>query len=78
MVPQSQTPPLSITALNNFSAAEAADLLLKCNGSKAWVEEMMRARPFEDPDALFAAAEKVWHQLPHADVLEGFNRHPRC
>lgn len=77
MVPQSQTPPLSITALNNFPAEEAADLLLKCNGSAAWVAEMMRARPFRDADALFAAAEQVWHKLPRADVLEGFNHHPR-
>lgn len=77
MVPQSQTPPLSITAINNLPAEEAADLLLKCNGSKAWVAEMMHARPFKDPDALFAAAEQVWQKLPRADVLEGFNHHPR-
>lgn len=77
MVPQSRTPPLSVAALNNLPPDQAGDLLLKCNGSKAWVAAMMTHRPFKDVEALFAFAEQIWNRLPRADILEGFNHHPR-
>lgn len=77
MVQQSPPPSLSVATFNNLPADQAADLLLKCNGSRAWVAAMMTNRPFKDVDALFASAEQAWNRLQRSDKIEGFNHHPR-
>jgi 2-oxo-4-hydroxy-4-carboxy-5-ureidoimidazoline decarboxylase len=38
---------------------------------------MLKAHPFADDAALFAAAARVWAALDRADYLEAFSHHPR-
>lgn len=56
-------------------AAGAA--LLACCGSTRWVEQMLAARPFDDPDDLQQVAGRIWDGLAPPDWLEAFAAHPR-
>ncbi len=57
------------------SAARAA--LLRCCGSRAWVDAMMQHRPFRTDASLLNAADQSWNALARADWLEAFAAHPR-
>lgn len=59
-------------------APEAARrALATCCGSRAWVEGMLRRRPFGDDAALREAAAAVWRGLEPGDQREAFAAHPR-
>jgi OHCU decarboxylase len=63
-----------------FNAADPLEVrgaLLRCCGSKRWVEKLEPHRPFQDFDALQAAAEAEWWTLKPADWLEAFSAHPK-
>jgi 2-oxo-4-hydroxy-4-carboxy-5-ureidoimidazoline decarboxylase len=62
--------------LNSLPAAEAEQALHRCCGSKRWVSEMLRERPFGSRAALQAAADSIWARLDRADYLEAFAQHP--
>ena len=51
--------------------------LIGCCASGRWADAMLRARPFADDAALFAAAEREWFALDPADWDEAFAAHPR-
>jgi 2-oxo-4-hydroxy-4-carboxy-5-ureidoimidazoline decarboxylase len=68
---------MRVDALNHLPEAEAREGLLRCCGSRAWAQGMLRARPFADERALLEAAERVWRELGRADWLEAFAHHPR-
>ena len=57
------------------SAAGAA--LLACCGSTRWVEQMLEARPFADPEQMQTVAAEIWDGLAPQDWLEAFAAHPR-
>ena len=59
------------------SGDEARQLLRTCCGSTAWVERMLRRRPFGNTDRLLAIAREVWFDLTWTDWLEAFSHHPR-
>ena len=63
--------------LDSASAEEGRRLLTTCCGSSAWVERMLRRRPFGSADALVIAAREAWHDLTHTDWLEAFSHHPK-
>lgn len=63
--------------LNALAEADARAALLRCCGSRCWVEQMLGGRPFADDSGLFAAAERVWWSLGTNDCLEAFAAHPR-
>lgn len=63
--------------LNDLPELEARTALARCCGSGAWVEAMMRHRPFGSDDTLFDLAEKTWRDLSRDDWLEAFSAHPR-
>jgi allantoicase len=63
--------------LNVLPQSAAASRLLACCGSNAWARKVSEARPFREPDELFAAAEKAFDQLDRDDWLEAFAAHPR-
>lgn len=67
----------NVRALNAWSPAEAEAALLRCCGSKRWVEAMVARRPFPDETALFAAASEAFRGLTRADWLEAFAAHPK-
>lgn len=63
--------------LDSLNDAGARSALLRCCGSKAWVEGMMRRRPFRDDNILLQSADQVWNTLSANDWLEAFASHPR-
>jgi 2-oxo-4-hydroxy-4-carboxy-5-ureidoimidazoline decarboxylase len=63
--------------LDSASPEEARRLLITCCGSSAWVERMLRRRPFGSADALVTAAHDAWLDLSHTDWLEAFGHHPK-
>lgn len=63
--------------LNVLWAPEVEARLLACCGSPAWAAKVVRARPFQGPDALYAAAERAFDELDRDDWLEAFAAHPR-
>ena len=59
------------------SSEEARRLLATCCGSSAWVERMVRRRPFGGAERLVTAARAAWVDLTHTDWLEAFTHHPK-
>ncbi len=63
--------------LDACTSDEAAALLLRCCGSRRWVGEMLRRRPFASRDGLLTAAREAWARSEPADLLEAVSAHPR-
>lgn len=63
--------------LDRASPQEARRLLTTCCGSSAWVERMLRRRPFGSQERLANAARDAWADLTHTDWLEAFSHHPK-
>lgn len=64
-------------ALDALPGAEARAALARCCGSSAWVEAMVRARPYLDATTLRRAVDRAFDALSEADWLEAFAAHPR-
>ncbi|KAG9402669.1 hypothetical protein AC1031_007277 [Aphanomyces cochlioides] len=67
---------MSVSPLNELNEAELATKLLHCCGSHAWVESMLRFRPYSTLDDLFAKAAAADASLTRTDWLEAFAAHP--
>jgi 2-oxo-4-hydroxy-4-carboxy-5-ureidoimidazoline decarboxylase len=68
------------TILENWNRLEqetATEVILPCNGSRAWAIGVVDLYPFDTVAELFAAADKVWNELPEQDWQEAFDSHPR-
>ena len=63
--------------LDRASLPGARRLLTTCCGSSAWVERMLRRRPFGSEERLTTAAREAWVDLTHTDWLEAFSHHPK-
>jgi OHCU decarboxylase len=62
---------------NGLQPDKAAEEILPCCGSKAWAGGMTTRRPVLNEEALLAACDEVWRNLPESDWLEAFCSHPR-
>ncbi len=62
---------------NGLDAAAASAAILPCNGSLAWSAGVAALRPFQTPEELFAASDRVWRVLPEHDWQQAFESHPR-
>jgi 2-oxo-4-hydroxy-4-carboxy-5-ureidoimidazoline decarboxylase len=62
---------------NRLEQETATKVLLPCNGSHAWAIGVVNLYPFETPEELFAASDKVWRALPEQDWQQAFDSHPR-
>ncbi|HEX4154863.1 MAG TPA: 2-oxo-4-hydroxy-4-carboxy-5-ureidoimidazoline decarboxylase [Acidobacteriaceae bacterium] len=72
--------PAANTILEDWNGLEretAMKTILPCNGSRAWAIGMVKLRPLQTPQQLFAAADKVWQELPETDWQQAFDSHPR-
>jgi len=69
--------PAGLAALDAMSTDDARAALRRCCGSRAWVEHMVHARPFEDAASLLRIGERVWWSLTEADHREAFAAHPK-
>lgn len=63
--------------LSALDDAALSDALLRCCGSRRWVEAMVAARPFRSRTELFGVAETTWWALGDGDWREAFTHHPR-
>ncbi len=63
--------------IDRASPDEARRLLATCCGSSAWVERMVRRRPFGSAEGLVSGARAAWADLTHTDWLEAFSHHPK-
>jgi OHCU decarboxylase len=68
---------MSVAALLNALDNDAARAALtNCCASRAWVESMMRRRPFGDDAVVRTAAADAASEMSEADWLEAFAAHP--
>ncbi len=67
----------TLDLLNVLPEASVQSRLQACCGSRAWMETVVRARPFADPDDLFNAADRAFDELGRDDWMETFEAHPR-
>ena len=68
---------MTVEEFNALSAESAGRELLRCCGSREWVQAMAGARPFQSVAALCSEAEQIWWRLSPADWLEAFRAHPK-
>ncbi|MFN0010076.1 MAG: 2-oxo-4-hydroxy-4-carboxy-5-ureidoimidazoline decarboxylase [Phycisphaerales bacterium] len=75
--PSTQVLDDGLARLHAMDAAAADAAFHTCCGSTRWADEMTRARPFTDRQALFRQAEQAWLGLDRESWLEAFAHHPR-
>ena len=63
--------------LDRASPDDARRLLTTCCASSAWVERMLRRRPFGSAERLLRTARDAWADLTQTDWLEAFSHHPK-
>jgi len=75
----SQQPPVNpiLEEWNRLEQEYAMRTILPCNGSQAWAIGVVNLYPFDTPEELFAASDKVWCALPEKDWQQAFDSHPR-
>jgi 2-oxo-4-hydroxy-4-carboxy-5-ureidoimidazoline decarboxylase len=63
--------------LNTLNKQQLVDELMKCCGSAAWVNKMLRFIPADDMIELLEDAEELWWQCSEEDWKEAFSHHPK-
>jgi OHCU decarboxylase len=63
--------------LNRLAPEQAQQRLFACFASLRWARRVADGRPYPDPGALLAAAERAWSELEPADWEEALAGHPR-
>lgn len=79
MISETQKHPVNQT-LENWNRLEqdyAMQAILPCNGSKAWAVGMVNEAPFDTPEQLYAASDRVWAALSPQEQQQAFDSHPR-
>ncbi len=67
----------TLAAFNLMDPSTAAQTILPCNGSLAWAEGVVAARPFPGTEALYEASDRVWAALSRKAWQHAFDSHPR-
>ena len=68
---------MNLEKINNASIKEIEEIFFRCCGSKHWVQEMTKQRPFSSSEELQEFAGKLWEKLNQEDWLAAFSEHPR-
>ncbi|MEZ7853023.1 MAG: 2-oxo-4-hydroxy-4-carboxy-5-ureidoimidazoline decarboxylase [SAR324 cluster bacterium] len=68
---------MNLAELNQGDSEQARIELLKCCGSRKWVNNILAARPFSSVDQLHAQAKDIWLELDKDDYLDAFAAHPK-
>ena len=68
---------MNIRQFNGADEATALALLGQCCASRRWAARVLAERPFANPGALLACAERCWRGLDEKDYLEAFAAHPK-
>ncbi len=66
-----------LSGWNEMETMAAAEVILPCNGSRAWADGVVRLRPFVNSEDLLRASEYVWRALSENDWQQAFDSHPR-
>lgn len=69
--------PITLTQLNQATAADAEAWLRPCCASRRWLDEIIRMRPYNDRSTLREHSDTVLAALPWEDVREAVDAHPR-
>lgn len=76
-MPVEKKPEAAFEKLNEMPKELAWAALASCCGSTAWIEAMLKARPFKSQEDLLMQASNAWLRLDPKDWLEAFEHHPR-
>ena len=68
---------MTLESFNQLDRKSAESELLRCCGSSAWVNKMLKRRPFPHLDNLLSMGEQIWDALEKQDWLESFSHHPK-
>jgi 2-oxo-4-hydroxy-4-carboxy-5-ureidoimidazoline decarboxylase len=68
---------MSIEELNRLDKPALREVLGLCNGSVAWVENMLLLFPVRAEEQLLQEASRVWYSCGEDDWREAFRHHPR-
>lgn len=70
---------LTLAQFNELSEADATAKLLTCCTSRAWAQELVSKRPFDDIDTMLSASDAAWNQVQtnEANLIEAFDGHPQ-
>lgn len=68
---------MTLNEFNQLDLNTAHNQLRQCCVSEAWIQGMLKERPFSHESTLFEAASRIWNQLDHADYLQAFEGHPK-
>ena len=66
-----------VSAFNALTEEQARARLASCLAVPRWVDEVLRARPYEDRQALLARAEASASRLSDAELASALAGHPR-
>ena len=66
-----------VSAFNALTEEQARARLASCLAVPRWVDELLRARPYDDKHALLARAEASASQLSDAELASALAGHPR-
>ena len=63
--------------LNILDKNKLEEELLRCCGSRAWVNKMLAFFPIDGFEKLLKIAEEKWYQCSEKDWKEAFTQHPK-
>jgi 2-oxo-4-hydroxy-4-carboxy-5-ureidoimidazoline decarboxylase len=70
--------PLAVADLDQLDATSCAEALAPLfEGAPRFLARLVAARPFGDPETLFARARELAHAMPEPDQVELIDAHPR-
>jgi 2-oxo-4-hydroxy-4-carboxy-5-ureidoimidazoline decarboxylase len=68
---------VALAGFNALDVGSARQLLLACCDVPTWADRLVENRPYEDADALLAAADRALRELTDDDVARAVAAHPR-
>lgn len=68
---------MTIADFDHLPIDQKRELLLKCCGSKVWIDKMLVAPPAEDLIDLLKTAEEKWYKCSEQDWRKAFEQHPK-
>lgn len=74
---RSQKNHMTLHQLNLLPVDKLQEELLKCCGSTAWVDKMLKFFPMDDLVEMLEDAEEQWYECTPADWKEAFTHHPK-
>lgn len=68
---------MKLEEFNLQSPMKARSDLLKCCGSTAWVDKLIKHFPYSSIESLKLISDKCWYSCTKNDFLEAFSHHPK-